>query len=73
MLRRASADEGRKVVKIGDNGHGRRCHFLCGVCRVVWRCEDVGLGATRNQSPVKVVGCVCMGSRGVGVECTCET
>ena len=47
MSRRASADEGWKFVKIGDNGHGQRCRFLCGVCRVVWWCEDVGSGAIR--------------------------
>jgi hypothetical protein len=47
MLWQGTADEGRKLVKNGDRCHWLQCPFLCGVCRVVWRCEDVGSGATR--------------------------
>ena len=28
--------------------HGPQCGFLCGVRRVVWRCEDASLDATRD-------------------------
>jgi hypothetical protein len=32
--------KGRKFVKLATHCHGRECGFMCGICRVVWRCKD---------------------------------
>jgi hypothetical protein len=48
MSLRGRGDEGWKLVKSATHCHRRQCGFLCGVPRVVWRCEDASLDATRD-------------------------